>query len=131
MKISRPMRGLLAAPLALGAAGCLAGRRAGDLPPPCAPEVAARARADSTATPPSLASGTDVLYPPPGKDDPIRIDFTVAANGRIRPETVRVTGTDDADFLRRARLWARRERWTPATVDGCALDYATSITMIP
>jgi hypothetical protein len=131
MKISRPMRRLLSAVLALGAAGCFAGRRAGDLPPPCPPDVAARARADSTAVPPSLTGNTDLLYPPPGVDTLVRIDFTVAANGRILPQTVRVTGTADAELLRRAGAWARRERWTPAMVNGCALDYATWLTMIP
>lgn len=127
------MNGIFSLLLVLAAAGCASGQpRATDVPPPCAPDVAARARTDGTLVRlPSLPAGADVPYAPGAAADTVRLDVIVAADGWVLPQTLRVTGTDDPEYLRSARVWARRQRWIPAMVGGCAIDHATNLTIIP
>lgn len=124
------------APLALvllSAAGCAAGsRQAVDLPPPCAPDVAARILADSTAaiTPPTV----NTLAIPPERPASVRqatyqVTFMVGADGGVVPGTVRVAGPDHAGFTRSLVRWAEGLRLVPATSQGCAIQQEITLTL--
>lgn len=117
----------------LSAAGCAAGsRQTVDLPPPCAPDVAARILADPTSaiTPPI----TGTLSIPPDAPSGVpqstyRLTFTVGANGDVVPGTVRVAGPEVPGFTRRLIRWAGRLRFGPATAEGCAIPQEMTVTV--
>jgi hypothetical protein len=123
-------------PLALavfGAAGCSARPQAAvDLPPPCAPDVAARILADGTRTIPP--SAPDTLPIPPDRpggapQGTYQLTLTVGAEGQVVPGTVRVAGPESAEYTRRLVRWAERLRFGPATAEGCAIAQETTLTL--
>jgi hypothetical protein len=122
-------------PLALAvfaAAGCAALPRAAvNLPPPCAPDVAARILADGTRTisPPTVDS---LVIPPERPGGAPRgtysLTFTVGVDGRVAPGTVRVE-PDHPGYTRSLVRWAERLRFRPATSEGCALQQEMTLTL--
>ena len=127
MKISRRAAKLLPTIAALGAASCGVGMETSELPPPCAPDVAARARADSTTVQPPAA---DILRIPPelpSGTGPVRVYLRVGVDGRVVPGTARVTGTDDPRAVRRLSAWAASLRFRPATYEGCGIEVDTQL----
>jgi hypothetical protein len=128
------MKRIIPLTLALfGAAGCAAGpRQAVDLPPPCAPDVAARILADSSATIPSPTASTLAIPPDrPGGVPPsaYQLTVTIGVDGRVVPGTVRVAGADHPAYTRRLVRWAERLRFHPATAEGCAIQQETTLTV--
>jgi hypothetical protein len=134
MKIVRTMNRILALSLVLGATACVAGPRATiDLPPPCAPDVAARALADSTRA--VIPPMTDVLLMPPERPNgtapgTYHVTATVGVDGRVVPGTVRIAGPDTPDYTPRLVRWAERVRFRPATVEGCAIAREINLTAV-
>jgi hypothetical protein len=133
MEIARMTKGILPAALVLCAAGCAAApREAVDLPPPCVPEVAARALGDSGAVTPPAA---DALMIPPDRAAgtgtyTYRITVLIGVDGRVVPGSVRVAGPEDPRFTARLVRWAAGLRFRPATFEGCAVQRETEVTVM-
>ncbi|WP_420125309.1 hypothetical protein [Longimicrobium sp.] len=127
------MRIIPLAMVLLSAAGCAAGsRRAVDLPPPCAPDVAARILADSTAaiTPPII--NTLITLPERARGAPqgaYGVTFAVGVDGAVVPGTVRVTGPDHAGYTRSLVRWAEQLRFVPAIAEGCGIQKEITMTL--
>lgn len=123
-------------PLALvlcSAAGCAAGsRQSVDLPPPCAPDVAARILTDSAAaiTPPII--NTLITLPERSRGAPqgdYAVTFAVGVDGAVVPGSVRVIGPEHAGYTRSLVRWAEQMRWVPATAEGCAIQREMTMTL--
>lgn len=118
----------------LAAAGCAAAPRQEpvDLPPPCAPDVAARILADSAATITPPLTSTLSIPPEPSsgvQSGAYRLTVTVAVDGQVVPGSVRVAGADHPAYTQRLVRWAEDMRFRPATAEGCAIQQEITVTI--